>query len=157
MKIDYTTYKRPSNFLKLSKGNNTIRLISDGDLSPRHKAKTKDGFKELGICTGVGCEICRKFPDNLPKDTYRWVALNRNDGLVGVLEASSGWGADLTELIQSAEGESNSYDIVINKSGSGRDTRYVATVAPQSPAFTDAEKAMMQMRKPILVRKYLNG
>lgn len=153
-KIDYTTYKKPSDFIKFSEGETRVRVISEGFFGYNHYLKTATRFVPLGVCIGRDCPHCAK--DNEPKQEWAWIILNRNDKQVYLMRTGAMIGNALAEL-GNKQGDPRDYDVIITRRGEGKSTKYTVEPSPDSIEITDEEKLSAATRKPILVRKYFNG
>jgi len=162
MKIDYKTYKKPTDFMKFPQGDTVIRIISEGDFTPMHGVGAGSSHRNLGRCRGVGCELCsgyidskgREVPPNEPKEKWRWVILDRTGDQVYYLEAGSRCGNAICEEAKK-QGDPQQYDLIISKKGAGLNTEYAAKKSPETKPFTQSEMDIIKARKPLLVRKYM--
>lgn len=148
-KIDYSSYKKPSDFLKFEQGSNTIRILSGGGMMNKHSMKTSRGFVPLGECEGENCPHCLK--GNVPKKQWIWIAINRTTGRVGVLETGIMIGNAICELAQE-EGDPEGYDLIISKKGEGLRTEYVVAKGGSDP-LTELEKKTIKLEKNYLIQK----
>ena len=154
-KIDYLNYKRPSDFLKFEPGKTTIRIVSSGGLSKKHGMKTARGYIPMGECTGSGCEQCQKGSE--PKLKFTWVCLDRTNSKVGILESGPQLGNQICELAKSLQKDPREFDLVVLRSGTGKDSSYKVTKAVQNSELTPEESAKVAAEKPYLIRKYFDS
>ncbi len=151
--IDYTNYVKSSDFIKLPEGDNIVRIISKGVVAYKHKMKSGGRFIPLGLCTGEGCRNCEK---SEPYKCFMWLAINRTTGQVGVLEAGATIGNGIAELAHSRAEDPKTFDILINRKGSTKETtKYQILASPETKDLTEAEKERVRFNRPYLMRKYL--
>jgi len=158
-KIDYKTYKKPTDFISFEQGDNRIRILSNGGMYLRHSMKTARGFIPLGECQGEGCEHCNnpKLKDPTPKKVWVWIALNRDTGVVGVLETGVTIGDAICEMAKELSQDPQEYDIIINRQGSKLSTKYKVTKAAESEDLTEKEEKRVKANRQYLISKHFNS
>lgn len=162
-KINYGDYKVPTDYIKFPAGKTAIRIISDGFLGLQHGLKTANRWVNLGLCTeDEQCEHCAK--GNVPKKFWKWVVVERSTGEVFLLDAGPMIGNQICLLAagdpvtgKPGLGDPQKYDLVVSRSGAGRQTQYVVSKAAENQEFTEKDVARWKTKKKILITKYMIG
>jgi hypothetical protein len=151
-KIDYQTYKKPSDFIKFEQGANTIRIVSTGVIGLQHSLKTANRFVPLGPCTEDSkCEHCNKGYE--PKMVWKWLVYDHSDNKVKILDAKVMIGDQICNLAKKY-GDPQNFDIVINKTGEGLKTEYKCDKATKDVEIPEEEKANIEFKKKRLINKF---
>jgi hypothetical protein len=153
-KIDYTNYKKPSDFMSFSEGENRIRIVSTGVIGFQHVMKTANRFVNLGLCTEDStCEHCAKGYE--PKRVWKWIVLDYSDMRIKILDAGPMLGNQICE-IASISGDPEAYDIKVTRSGQKLQTEYTA-LKGQEGELPEEIKNNLEFSKKRLVNKYLKS
>lgn len=154
-KIDYTNYKKPTDFVHFEQGDTTIRIISSGGMVKKHSMKTGNGFIPLGNCTETpDCKYCLN--GNEPKLKWIWIAYVRATKEVKILDVGAMIGDGICKLAQSKGKDPQEFDIVVNKTGEKLKTKYEVR-AIEAPMLTKEELALISHIKQFLIRKYFTA
>lgn len=152
-KIDYETYKTPSDYMKFDQGETIIRIVSTGGLSRKHGLKTKSRWVQLGECTGAGCEHCAK--GNLPKLSWIWLVLDRTNKEVKIMDVGKMIGDSIAHMGKQY-GDPRNFDVRVKRSGTGLKTSYQVFKGEESE-LSEEESAIVAEYKPYLVKKYFDN
>lgn len=151
-KIDYSSYQKPSDFVRFPQGDTTIRILSSGGLVKKHGMKTANGFIPLGDCTEQpDCPQCLK--GNEPKQKWVWICLVRKTNEVKILDVGPQIGDAICKIGQQREQDPQEYDLVIHRVGENRETKYTVKPGEVKP-ITEAETKMVSPMKQFLIKKY---
>lgn len=153
-KIDYKTYVKPSDFLKLSEGDNIIRIVTEGIIATIYGMKT--GQRWLRFGTQVDVRTKEKYGKSISSQRkWIWVALNRATGQVGLLEVGPVIGNAICEKARELAKDPREFDIMIKRFGTGMNTKYeVLNIEPSKEISTEV---MERVKKEVsyLIEKYL--
>jgi len=120
-KIEYRTYKRPSNFVKLEQGDNRAKIVSEGYIGYEHGTVKDKKYIPLGPCTQSSvCEHCKK--NNQPKLRYKWVVYLPETQEIKVLAVGVEIGDEICQI--AALLNKITFEVIINKVGSGKQSKY---------------------------------
>ncbi len=148
-KIEYATYKKPSDFMHFDKGETEIRIISSGGLSKKHGMKTANGFIPLGECTeDETCENCKK--ENVAKNKWTWIIYSAKLQEVKVMDVGSMVGDAICKIAKE-KGDPQEYNLIISKSGQGLQTKYYVRIGGKSEYV---ETPDIKNKKMVLIKKY---
>lgn len=151
-KIDYTTYEKPSDFLRFKPGDTAIRIVSSGGMAKKHGLRTAAGYVPLGDCTErPDCKHCLQ--GNAPKTKWMWLAVNRTDNQVKLLDVGPMLGDAICKLAQERKQDPQEFDLIVNKVGEKLRTKYTVKVGEVKP-LTPEELAGMKAAKAFLIKKY---
>ncbi len=151
--IDYTTYQKPADYIKLEQGDNTIRIISDGYIGLQHGLRTGGRWVNLGVCTELDtCEHCKK--GNIAKRFWKWIVVDRKTNTVKLLDAGIMLGDQICQLAKTEDPKK--YDITINRTGEKLSTKYVASKAKVSAPIMQSDISAWKSGKRFIENKYLN-
>jgi len=151
-KIDYKTYQKPSNFAKLSLGDNQILIVSDGIMCYEHGMVSGGQYIPLGTCSEtIDCEQCKKGYE--AKLRYKWVVYLPEINDVRVLSVGPKTGDEICQ-IAIKEGVRN-FELVINRSGIGKQTRYKINKVELSK-IDEKTLIFIKKKKDYLYQKYLS-
>lgn len=150
--------KKETNFVKLTEGTHTIRLVDDAPKSRwSHWLTQANAGKGLTVtCIGKGCPVCTEIREDKknnvkkPRYTSRKMhsinVLNRTLGEVQILDKGNGLFEQILgvkEEMEEDNGAITNYDLKIRVNGSGKDVKYV--VLPGTPkVLTEAEQALIK-------------
>lgn len=153
--IDYTTYKKPSDYINFPQGNTSIRIISKGYLGMQHGLRSARGWVNLGLCTEDNtCEHCKN--GNEAKRFWKWVVVDRSTNEVKLLDAGVMLGNQICEIAK-VNGDPKKYDIVVTRTGEKLKTKYAAAKAGADKPITNDDVSKWQGGKHFIVNKYLKG
>ncbi len=129
MNIKEIKVENNSRFIKLTEGENPLRIVS--------------GFTSYS----------KTYQGGKPTTRYACYAIDRNDGEVRILETGASIIKQIQALAMSAEygfDDLPPYDMVIVRQGTGpMDTEYSVRAARKDTDLTDVEKAKIAELKPI--------
>lgn len=149
-KIDYTNYKKPTDFASFKQGDNLVRIVSSGVMGYQHVMKTANRFVNLGICTeDENCQQCQK--GNAPKRCWKWIIYL--DGNVNILDAGAMLGNQICD-IATEHGDPQEYDLIVNKTGEKLKTRYTVKKADNNTEISPEIMRSISFKKKILINKY---
>jgi hypothetical protein len=161
-----------ASWIKLEKGDNKIRIVSEIFMAMKHRVAGSDGgFKQI-VCPSAmnmeSCPICDRAEewekehkgDKEPNPfgvskVFMAAVIDRKDGSLKILEKGKGVFGQLQGLVQSADYCPNGkiadlmmFDINIKRTGAGLDTRYQILPLPKAKPLTtdEAEKVEKEMR-----------
>jgi len=107
--MNYGDYKETSLFVKLTQGENRVRLVTEPYVY-------KKSFKE----------------GDPAKERYAWVVIDRSDGELRYLNAGPSIMKAIVALANDGDyGDPKGYDIKINREGEGLDTSYHVIPGPK--------------------------
>jgi hypothetical protein len=153
-KIEYTNYKKPSDFMSFVEGENKIRIVSSGVVGFQHVMKTANRFVNLGPCSeNDSCEHCQKGYE--PKMAWKWMLLDYADMKVKILDAGPMLGNQICE-IASINGDPQDYDIIIVRVGQKLKTKYT-TKKGEVSEISEEVKRSFKFAKKRLINKYLKN
>lgn len=149
-KIDYSNYQKPSDFVKLQVGDNRIRIVSDGITCYEHGMVSGSRYVPLGICSQTAaCEQCQK--GNQPKLRYKWIVYLPEIGETRLLSVGPQIGDEICCL--ATKGDPRAYDIIINRNGVGKQSRYKVSKAKDSqPIEKEIIRKITQTRDYLVMR-----
>lgn len=154
-KINYSTYKKPTDFARFEQGDTTIRIISSGGLKKEHGMKTGRGYVPLGDCTETPeCKQC--LSGNESKLKWIWIAYIRPTKEVKILSVGAMVGDGICKLAQEKGKDPQDFDIAINKTGTGRSTKYSVRATEGKPLTSDEQKLTTNTKK-FLIKKYFDS
>lgn len=152
-KIDYTTYKKPTDFAHFEQGDTTIRIISSGGMVKKHGMRSAGRYVPLGDCTETPeCKQCLR--GNEPKQKWIWIAYLRSTKEAKILDVGAMLGDAICQLAQERQQDPQEFDIIVNRVGKGLDSKYKARAIDGAP-LTDEELAKTKYQKQFLIKKYL--
>lgn len=152
-KIDYQTYTKPSDFLKLVEGENVIRVLTDGGLATIYGMRTARGWIRFG--EEVPKEAADKYGDAVNGALkWIWIAINRVTGRVGVLEVGPMIGDSICQIAKDQGVDPREIDIVVERTGTGTKTKYKVYKALETKPLTEKEEARVKKDKPALIKKH---
>ena len=139
---DYAGYEVPKggggDFWKPKTGSNIIRLATKFIELRSHEIKGNKFATEP--CPGEGCEKCAN--GERIKFGYAYTIIDRADGKVYLYEAPVTVFQSIYGLATNkAWGDPTQYDLELNKTGEGKDTRYQVIPQPDKTELTEAEVA----------------
>ena len=145
-----TAQKPEVGYIKLKNGKNQIRLASKPALIDFHWVKTKEKNTKI-MCTDKDCPCCAM--GNPPKSRYTAYAFD-HDGEQGDGIKLFEYGITIARQIKALYldedfGDPLKYDLKINKTGQGLDTRYLANGSPRKMDYNDAEKREIESAQPL--------
>lgn len=153
MKIDYKTYKKPSDFIEFAQGETKIRIISDGLLARFHGSRMRGKYIPLGLCTENGdCSLCKQ--GNEPKRVWRWIAYDYANKELKLLNAGAQLGNIICLELGGRFGDPQEYDIVVIRKGEKKNTEYTAMRAEKSVPLKPETLLRFQPMKNFLMKKY---
>jgi len=152
-------YKEVSNYMKFVDGENKFRILSSAIVGWEYWNEDRDGNrkpirKHFDEDLLIG-EI--QEPDRVKK-FWAFVVWNYKDEAVQILELTQkGIKKDIQALINNKKWGSpiNSYDLVVNKSGTGLATKYTTQPDPKEP--TDKKITEAYKIKPIYLEALFKG
>jgi hypothetical protein len=151
-KIDYATYKKPSDFIRFNAGTTKLVIISNGYLQKKHGMKTATGYIPLPDCTETpDCPQCLK--GNEPKQKWVWIVFIPAEKKVGILDAGAMIGDAICKQAQSGEYDPLMREVTIVKEGTGLRTKYETTVG-NIITLSPKDEAFIEPSKRFLVTKY---
>ena len=152
-KIDYKSYRKPSDFLKLEPGENIVRIVSSGGIATIYGMKTSGRWIRFG--ESVPEEVKNKYGESLSAARkWIWIAINRTTQQVGMLEVGAMIGDKICELAKQKGADPQEFDVIITRTGEGTKTRYVTELAGPVVLLTTAEQAKIKKDKEYLIKKY---
>lgn len=151
-KIDYATYKKPSDFVHFEQNETTIRIISSGGMVKKHGMRTTRGYIPMGDCTETpDCKQC--LGGNEPKQKWVWICYIRPTKEVKILDVGAMLGDAICKLAQERNQDPQEFDVVVKRSGQGLKTQYSAR-AVDGTALTDEEQKQVSHVRQFLIKKY---
>lgn len=150
-KINYETYRKPSNFIKLAVGENRVRLVSDGITCYEHGAMMGGKYVPLGICTeNLNCRQCQK--NSEPKLKFKWIVFCPTTHEIGVLSVGPEAGDAICRI--GREVKKNIEVVIVRKGLTREDTTYRVLSVDSTPI--DQKTALfIKERRDYLAKKYL--
>jgi hypothetical protein len=150
-KIDYTTYKKPTDFIKFQPGDNKIRIISDGLLARFHGTRMGGRYVPLGLCSESGdCPHC--LGGNEAKRVWRWVAYDYATKEVKLLDAGPMIGDQICVKAVERKQDPQEFDLIINKVGVGLKTKYDVKAVDATVKSSDFER--FKPMRNFIIKKY---
>lgn len=150
--INYKTYKKPSDYMKLEVGQNRIKILTEGVMCYEHSMMMGKKFIPLGVCSErADCEQCKK--GNLPKLRYKWVAYSITTKETQLLAVGPEIGDEICRI--GKEAESNIFEVMIRKELSGGRFRSTVTRVQSNNIDLETLKRIKQ-RSDYLSVKYLS-
>jgi len=156
--INYQTYKKPSDYVKLEDGHNRIKILSQGVICYEHSMVMNKKFIPMGICSETAdCEQCRK--GNMPKLKYKWIVYVVRTKETQLLSVGPEAGDQICQIGLKAQENpeaGNIFEINISRNFSAGRYRY--EVARVQSNTVDLETARnMKQRRDYLAVKYFNN
>lgn len=149
--IDYKTYTKPSDFVKFGEGRTVIQIISNGILVKKHGMKTAQRYVPLGICTEKpDCQYCKD--GNEPKMKWSWIVCLPDSKEVKLLDAGVMIGNQICEIAK-VQGDPQEYELVITRSGTGRQTKYTVSKGDKCK-LNPIDLKLFEPQKMFLKNKY---
>jgi len=153
-KIDYNTYQKPSDYVKLQAGDNRIRIVSEGVICYEHGMMQGARYIPLGVCNQTaGCEQCQK--GNQPKLRYKWIVYLPEFDETRLLSVGPQIGDEICCL--AAKGDPRAYDIIINRTGIGKQSRYKVSKAKESQPIEKETIRKITQTRDYLVMRHLSA
>jgi len=151
--IDYTTYRKPSDYQSFKQGDTTIRIISEGYIGLQHGMRTSVRWVNLGLCTELDtCEHCLK--GNEPKRFWKWIVVDRATSEVKLRDAGVMLGDQICQIIQKNNGDTK-YDIIVHREGEKLKTKYTARKSEKDLPITPDEVSRWKAQKRYIHNKHL--
>lgn len=152
-------------FMKLQSGKNICRVASKPSKVVQHWEKTVDGNLRKITCIGEDCPICKA--GHAPSVRYQIKVIDKMDPdapEAKVLEIGASILRNIVGFVQDDDyGDPTKYDLKIQKTGTGRDTRYSVTASPHKNSITEEEKKLLaeipsieEINKPLSVEQIYN-
>lgn len=151
-KIDYSSYKKPSDYISFLEGDTKFVIVSNGYFIKRHGMKTANGYIPMPDCTELPtCPQCLK--GNEPKQKWTWIVYSKIDQRVYILDAGPMIGNQICEMAQKGGYDPINREVTINKVGEKLRTKYfVKSMTPIN--LTADEQNFIKPAKDFLVKKY---
>jgi hypothetical protein len=146
-KINYETYKKPSDFIRFDQGDTTIRIVSSGAIGLFHGTKMRGRFMNLGECKGEGCPHCAT---NEPKMKWKWLVLDVKVDDVRLMDAGPMIGNQICEIAK-LSGDPQEYSLTVTKTGEGLKTQYQVNKGEISKIELSSKNVL---KKKFLINKY---
>jgi hypothetical protein len=133
---DYNVPASGSNYMKLEKGDNTFRVLSSAivgwELWTSEIVEGKELRKPNRFRDEESIPMAMIDPENMPKHFWAFIAWNYQEQKIQILELTqrSVQKAIKAYVDKKEWGDPKNYDITVNKSGEGMETRYAVTVNP---------------------------
>lgn len=125
-------------YFKIQEGNNILRIVGKPSKVEIHWEDTTDGGKRKIVCPGAGCPICAK--GSRPKSRYECKVLDRRDGAVKMMDVGNSVISQIQAYAKDPDwGDPTKYDIKIERTGKGIDTRYNVMAGKNSDPLTDEQ------------------
>ncbi len=132
----------PVDYYKIQEGDNVLRIVGKPSKIETHWEDTVDGKTRKIICPGAGCPICAK--GKRPKSRYQCKVIDRRDDKVKMLDVGLTIISQIQTYAKSEEyGDPTKYDIKINRSGKGIDTRYLVMASRNDTPLTPEQLKMV--------------
>ncbi len=155
--INYQTYKKPSDYVKLEDGHNRIKILTQGVTCYEHSLVMNKKFIPMGICSeNTDCEQCKK--GNLPKLKYKWIVYVIGTKETQLLSVGPEAGDQICQIGLDAQEKpeaGNIFEINISRSFSGGRYRYQVSRVQSNTVDLETAKIIKQ-RRDYLALKYLN-
>lgn len=151
-KIDYQTYKKPTDFARFEQGDTTIRIISSGGMVKKHGMRTAKGYVPMGDCTETPeCEQCLK--GNEAKLKWIWICMVRPDNAVRILDVGPMVGDAICKIAKEKKMDPQEFDTIIHRVGVGLKTKYDVKLG-EVKTLTEDEAKQTRNAKLFLIKKY---
>lgn len=151
-KIEYRTYKRPSNFVKLEQGDNRVKVVSEGYIGFEHVTVIDKKFIPLGPCTQSSkCEFCKK--KNEPRLRYKWVVYLPETQEIKILAVGVEIGDEICQIASLLN--KITFEVIINKVGSGKQSKY-SVKKVESTEVDASTLVLIKQGSDYLKMRYLN-
>jgi len=151
-KIEYKTYKKPTDFARFEQGNTTIHIVSSGGLVKKHGMRTGRGYIPMGDCTETpDCKQCLQ--GNVPKQKWMWIAYIKDTKEVKILDVGAMLGDAICKIAQEKNKDPQEFDIIVSKVGEGLRTKYTAEIG-EIKSLTEQEIVQIKNAKQFLIKKY---
>ena len=152
-KINYSTYKTPTDFVKFEQGANKVIIVSGGGMSKKHGMKTARSYVPMGDCTEQpDCPQCLK--GNEAKLKWMWIAFMPKERQVRILDVGKTIGDSICKIAQEKELEDlTGYEFIINRVGIGMNTKYEVSFSAKVN-LSDTDSSFIEPFKKFLVKKY---
>lgn len=148
-KINYSTYKKPTDFISFEQGETRIRVISSGVIGFQHVMKTANRFVNLGPCSETkDCEHCKKGFE--PKQAWKWIVFDYTDLRAKLLDAGPMLGNQICML----GGDPQDFDILVTRAGEKLKTEYKAERSKENKGIPEEVKTNLEFMKHRLITKY---
>ena len=154
-KINYASYKTPSDFVRFEQGDNKVIIISGGGMVKKHGMMTARGYVPMGDCTEKpDCPQCLK--GNEAKLKWIWIAYLPTDKQVRVLDVGKSIGDAICKIAQEKGLEDlTGYQFNIIRTGINKETKY-QVVFVSKVNLSDEEVAFIEPYKKFLINKYFS-
>ena len=131
-------------YYKLKDGTNIIRVASDPSVINVHWEETVDGGSRRCVCGGAGCPLCKAGRIYSKRYQMKILAKEGDEFKPYILEC----GATIINAIKSFAldpefGNPTKYNIKINKSGTGMDTKYSCIPSSKKSDLTPEQIEMV--------------
>lgn len=154
-KINYASYKTPSDFVKFGQGDNKVIIVSGGGMTKKHGMKTARGYIPMGDCTEQpDCPQCLK--GNEPKTKWVWIAYLPTEHQVKLLDVGKTIGDSICKIAQEKKLEDlTGYEFNIVREGTMLNTKYEVLFISKA-TLSDDETKFIAPFKTFLVKKYFD-
>lgn len=151
----YEVPKAQSNYFKFEEGQNKFRIVSDAIFGYEYwNAGNKPGRLK---------EIPKVIPKDIRDDSaikhfWAFAILDRWDNKIKILEITqSGIMRDITSLLENEDwGDPKGYDLNVNRTGKGLETKYTTQPSPHKP-LTEEEQELVKNTKLNLQALFSGG
>lgn len=128
-------------FLKLEEPTTRLRIASKPYVANIHWEEDINGVKKKIVCPDTGCPLCLlKRKEHLPLTRFYAKVINRNDGQAYLFEFGKTIASAIKRYALSDQyGDPKMYDIKIDKTGSGRDSKYNVLASTNKSPLTELE------------------
>ena len=146
------------NYMKLQAGKNVCRIASNPSKIMLHWEKDILGKSHKIVCTGdSSCPLCKL--GHAPSTRYQMKVIDKTNGEAEakMLEVGATIIRQLLGFVNDEDyGDPKTYDVKIQKEGSGRETRYTVTASPRKNEITPSEQEMIdQLPSPSDINKVM--
>lgn len=157
-KIDYSTYEKPSWFVKFPQGDTKVLIVSEGVICYEHGMKTERGYVPLGVCSETtDCEQCRKGND--PNLKYKWVAYLPDTEEVRVLSTGPQIGDEICVIGKQINRTDNkvhtTFEVIVTRTGVGRQTKYRVRKTSKQTKVDSQTAIFIKQSRDYLCQKFL--
>jgi hypothetical protein len=151
-KIDYSSYKKPTDYIRFDAGDTKLVIISNGYLLKKHGMKTAGGYVPMPDCTETpDCPQCLK--GNEPVQKWTWIVFAPTERKVGILDAGAQIGDAICKQAHERKIDLLMREITVNRVGTERSTKYKAEVG-NIVKLSPEDEAFIEPSKRFLVTKY---
>ena len=135
-------------YLKMKQGMSRIRLAGNPAMVDVHWVKGKDSKKHVVACDALNCPFCQNGSEKKTRIVSYAFDRDENNKLK-IVDVGPSIAKQIKALAKNEDyGCPENYDIKINRTGKGLETRYTISPSPKKSPLTLDERSKVAKQKP---------